>query len=157
MFKYQFGFRKNYSTSLALIDVTELIYNCLENNKLVLRVFIDLQKAFDTVDHGILLRKLYHYGIREQMYQWFESYLFGRLQFTLDNNEESKMSQIKCGLQQGSALGPLLFLLYVNDIGAISPDFYIRLFADDSNLFMSHDNLSSLFEATNSMLGHLND
>jgi len=81
LYNYQFGFRQNYSTILALIDVVDDIYNHSESNEYVLGIYLDLQKAFDTVDHSILLWKLYNYGIRGVVYSWFASYLSNRMQY----------------------------------------------------------------------------
>ena len=98
-------------------------------------IFIDLRKAFDTVNHQILLQKLDHYGIRGSALIWFESYLDNRRQYVYFNGESSDLKSISCGVPQGSVLGALLFLLYINDLPNISSllDFY--LFADDTNLY----------------------
>ena len=157
LYKYQFGFRTGFSTSLALMEVTDMIYDCLDNNLLVLGLFLDLKKAFDTVNHEILLQKLYHYGIRGSLFKWFESYLFNRTQYTCINGTSSTMLQVRCGVPQGSVLGPLLFLVYINDVANISTDFKIRLFADDSNLFIYHKNVFSLYQIANNLLQNLHE
>ena len=117
LYKYQFGFRKNHSTALALIEITDNIIKDLESGKCSAGIFIDFKKAFDTVDHNILLSKLEHYGIRGQTLEWLKSYITNRQQFAYVNGKNSKMEQITCGVPQGSVLGPLLFLIYTNDIG----------------------------------------
>ena len=134
-----------------------MIYDCLDNNLLVLGLFLDLKKAFDTVNHEILLQKLYHYGIRGSLFKWFESYLFNRTQYTCINGTSSTMLQVRCGVPQGSVLGPLLFLVYINDVANISTDFKIRLFADDSNLFIYHKNVFSLYQIANNLLQNLHE
>ena len=142
--KFQFGFRRNHSTSLALVDVIDNILEDLDNHKHVIGTYLDLQKAFDTVNHRILLHKLYNYGIRGIAYEWFCSYLSDRYQFTCVNNSKSDVNMITCGVPQGSVLGPLLFLIYVNDIANAVPNVNVKLFADDTNLFVAGPSLVSV-------------
>ena len=113
---------------------------------------MDLSKAFDTLDHEILLNKLYHYGIRGVPLDWFRSYLSDRSQYTIYNNTKSTMSSVMCGVPQGSILGPLLFLIYVNDISNVSTLLQYILFADDTNIFCSHSNLDNLIQILNAEL-----
>ena len=115
-------------------------------------IFIDLKKAFDTVDHTILLQKLDHYGIRGIINDWFSSYLLGRSQVTEVDTYLSSKSQISCGVSQGSVLGPLLFLIYINDIHNSSDKLSFYLFADDTNLLYADRNLKSLEETVNNEL-----
>ena len=110
-FSLQFGFRNGYSTNHALTILTEMIGRAIDEDKFACGVFIDLQKAFDTVDHGILLSKLNHYGVRGASYQWFKSYLTGRKQYTTISYLKSDLRSINYGVPQGSVLGPILFLL----------------------------------------------
>ena len=112
-------------------------------------VFVDLKKAFDTVDHDILLQKLADYGFRELMNDWFSPYLQERTQVMVIGNRLSNKSLITCGIPQGSVLGPLLFLLYVNDIHCSSKKFKFYLFADDTNIIHSHKNPKSLEKEMN--------
>ena len=151
----QFGFRKNHSTSLALIDLYEKISLALDRNEHAVGVFLDLSKAFDTVDHNILLDKLEHYGIRGVALDWVRSYLSNRLQFVQFNGHSSSPQTICCGVPQGSILGPLFFLLYINDLSNVSTVVELILFADDTNLFMSHKDPVYLATSLNSELNKL--
>jgi hypothetical protein len=136
LYDYQFGFRKKHSTVLALLEVVDNIYKNLDDRNIGCGIYLDLQKAFDTVNHEILLNKLYSYGIRGVVHQWFKSYLTNRVQFTCIVDDVSSYQEITCGVPQGSVLGPLLFLIYVNDIGNTVPNNMVKLFADDTNLFV---------------------
>ena len=110
IFDLQFGFRQQYSTSHALINITENIRKALDDENIGCGVFVELQKAFVTVDHQILLAKLNHYAIHGVSNDWFKSH------YVCINGYESGLAAINCGVLQGSVLGPLLFLLYINDL-----------------------------------------
>ena len=155
LYKYQFGFRKNYSTALALIEVIDNIYSKLDEQHFVLGIYLDLQKAFDTVNHEVLLCKLYNYGIRGVAYDWFKSYLSNRQQYTVEGFASS-LAKITCGVPQGSVLGPLLFLPYVNDIANAVPDHIVKLFADDTNLFIANKDPFLLNIIANEAINNLN-
>ena len=137
LFDYQFGFRHNHSTTLALIDVVDKLYENLDKHNKVIGIYLDLQKAFDTVNHDILLHKLHNYGIRGVALDWFRNYLTGRYQYTTVNGVNSELTAVTCGVPQGSALGSVLFLVYVSDIKNAVPGDQIKLIADDTNLFVS--------------------
>ena len=111
-----FGFRQQYSTSYALINIAENIRKVLDVGHIGRGVFVDLQKAFNTVDHQILSTKLNHYGIRGVSNDWFKSHLSNRNQYVSINGFDSGFAAINCGVPQGSVLGHLLFLLYMNNL-----------------------------------------
>ena len=125
LYAYQFGFRKSYSTELSLFELSDKIAKAIDNNKLVIMLFLDLSKAFDTVDHNILIQKLRHYGIRGIPLQWFRSYLTSRKHAVSIEGCLSKFYPILCGVPQGSILGPLLFLIYINDMPYSSKNFIL--------------------------------
>ena len=134
LYHLQFGFRQKHSTNHTLVDITETIREALDNGKLACGVFIDLQKAFDTVNHDILTSKLHHYGIRGTSNNWFKSYLSERTQFVSIQGFSSDTEKVKHGVPQGSVLGPLLFLLYINDLHKSIAFSKVYHFADDTNL-----------------------
>ena len=148
----QFGFRKHHSTEYALSLLYDKISSAIDNNELTVGIFIDLSKAFDTVNHQILLDKLSYYGIRGVAFNWFASYLSNRHQFVQFNDTSSSQQIIKCGVPQGSILGPLLFLIYINDLCDVSKILDFILFADDTNIFFSHKNVGSLEKTLNEEL-----
>ena len=140
----QYGFRRNRSTTMAIIHLTEKIKRAIENNEFTIGIFLDLSNVFDTVNHKILLQKMESYGIRGMPYKWFQNYLTDREQIVKFNNILSRKEKIKCGVPQGSVLGPLLFLLYINDIFNSSKLTSFIIFADDTNLFYSGKNIEQL-------------
>ena len=152
LFCMQFGFRSGHSTDHALISLTETIKSSLDNKRFGCGIFIDLQKAFDTVNHDSLLQKLEHYGIRGTALKWFQSYLTNRKQFVSINGHSSSQRDMTCGVPQGSVLGPLLFLIYINDLPKSSKLLSFYLFADDTNIYFESDNLSTLAKKVNNEL-----
>ena len=135
----QFGFQKNKSTEHAISSIISNITNALAKKHSSYCIFLDFAKAFDTVNHKILLEKLDFYGVRGTSLALFESYLSNRTQAVEVNGKMSEKGTIKHGVPQGSILGPLLFLLYINDISQSSDILNFFLFADDTTVFYSAD------------------
>ena len=155
IYNLQFRFRQQYSTSHALINITENIRKALDDGNIDCGVFVDLQKAFDTVDHQILLAKLNHYGIRGVSNDWFKSYLSNRNQYVSINGYESGLAALNCGVPQGSVLGPLLFLLYINDLNQAIKFCKVHHFADNTNLLCLSNSMKKLNKLVNADLKHL--
>ena len=150
----QFGFRKNKSTKAALIRFINRIQHAVDDHLKTAAIYIDLKKAFDTVDHEILLNKLLKYGIRGVVIDWIKSYLNDRKQFIETENE---VSLLKCGVPQGSKLGPLLFLIYVNDLPSVLKETSPTLFADDTTIHGTASNYDELARKINSDLSKLSE
>jgi len=145
----QYGFQPGMSTELAILELQDRVVKAIASKKFCLGLFIDLSKAFDTLNHEILLSKLEHIGIRGTALNWFNSYLTNRHQYVSYKTANSDYLEIHCGVPQGSILGPLLFLIYVNDIeNALSKSNAI-LFADDTTLLLTNHDYNSLIEETN--------
>ena len=143
-YNYQFGFRNNHSTNHALIEITEQIRNACDRNLYTCGVYLDLQKAFDTVNHEILLEKLKYYGIKETSYNWFKSYLCERLQYTQIKDSESSLKAVSHGVPQGSVLGPLLFILFFNDMHTSVKHSKVHHYADNTNLLLTSNSLKKI-------------
>ena len=155
LFSLQFGFRRKHSTCHSLISLTNNIASDIDRGHLAAGVFIDLSKAFDTLDHQILFSKLEHYGVRGVALQWIRSYLSNRKQFVQIKDTRSEFYEIKCGVPQGSILGPLLFILYVNDLQRALKQATSSLFADDTSIYYSHSDIKQLEATLNSELQSL--
>ena len=144
----QFGFRPKFSTEYAILDIYEKLTHNLDNSLSSCAIFLDLAKAFDTVSHDILLQKLEVYGIRGNCLKLFESYLKNRYQFVKLDNEKSEVCLVEFGVPQGSVLGPLLFLLYINDLSSAT-NLFVKLFADDTFLCAQNKDAKLLEEEVN--------
>ena len=157
LYENQFGFQSNMSTEYAVNQVLNYIVESLEKNEIGVCIFLDFAKAFDTVNHEILLDKLEHYGIRGVALNWIKNYLNNRMQCTEIGDTQSELELIKCGVPQGSVLGPLLFLIYINDIVNSSKLFKFTLFADDTSLYYSCKNTNNLENVINCELAKISD
>ena len=146
----QFGFQNGHSTDHAVVQLADQIIESFENNKYTLGVFIDLSKAFDSVDHSILLKKLEIYGITERNHGWVKS--VGQI----SEKEKTTLETISCGVPQGSILGPHLFLLYVNNLKNTSNILDPIMFADDTNLLFIHKDIRYLFQTINQEFENIN-
>ena len=155
IFKHQFGFKKNYFTDQAILELTDNLKMKIDSNEAICSIFLDLSKSFDTVNYRILLHQLYRYGIRGVPLQWFKSYLESRTQYAEIENVKSNPLSIQCRVPQGSTLGPLLFLIYINDMPKCLEKANIRTFADDTNLLYSSNSLQDLEKTINEEFNHL--
>ena len=151
----QYGFRAAHSTLHALVNATENLYKSLDKNLHTLGIFIDFSKAFDTINHDILCSKLENYGIHGNMLKLIKNYLSNRTQYVNYGGNNSSQLPILHGIPQGSVLGPLRFILFLNDIVNLSGLAQFVLFADDANIFVSHINRSSLYQLSNTILSEI--
>ena len=148
----RYKFRKKRSTHFAILEVVSKISKAVDNSEYTMGAFLELSKAFDTLDHNILLYKLEHYGFRGIALDWFRNYLSGRKQIVQFKSTSSDYLTIKCGAPQGSVLGPLLFLIYDNDIYKSSEILSFIFFGEDTNLFLSNQDLKTLNNTMNHKL-----
>ena len=152
----QSGFRSLHSTLTALIEATNCWSVNIDNGLVNGVIFIDLKKAFDTIVHSVLIRKLHKYGVDRSSLKWFESYLCDRSQKCSVNGHLSNIAPVSCGVPQGSNLGHLLFLVYINDLPNYLSLASPRMFADDTNITFAASTMADLENVINSELRNLN-
>lgn len=152
----QSGFRPNDSTVNQLLSISSDFYRAINQGKEIRVVFFDISKAFDKVWHKGLLYKLSNLGIRGNLLKWFHSYLHNRKQCVVINGTKSYLKNVQAGVLQGSILGPLLFLIYINDL-VVNIDCNIKLFADDTSIYITVENPFSSAALLNSDLQKIND
>ena len=146
LYEDQYGFRPGRSCEHALLTAQNCLLNSLSNKQISVLLLLDYSKAFDMVDHAILIRKLEHYGIRGRALSWMKSYLENRTQYVTIDGKNSSSKQLTYGVPQGSILGPLLFIIYINDLPEISRIARFILYADDANIILSGTNIDDINE-----------
>ena len=152
IFSKQFGFRSNFSANHAIISLTEKIKSLMDQDYVVCGIFLDLEKAFDTVNHNILCDKLNFYGLRGNINNLIKSYLTNRKQYVSINGKDSEVRDITCGVPQGSSLGPLLFLIYINDFRFCLDQTESGHFADDTYLLYASKKMKTIEVVINTEL-----
>lgn len=140
---------------MALMELMEELSSAIDEKKFAEGVFINLKKAFDTIDHNIMLEKMESFGVRGVGLKWLKSYIRNRSQYVQVGDAMSKPADITCGVPQGSIVGPKLFIMYINDICKVSNILKYVIFADDTNIFCSNDCLQRLMEKVTVELGKL--
>jgi len=145
----QFGFRKNNNTADAILEFLDCVYNSLSNKEALIATFLDFSKAFDTICHDVLLDKLDYMGVRGHVHSWFRSYLYGRSQYVSIGKDISTRTAVQRGVPQGSVLGPILFILYVNDMRNCCNSISLLHFADDTTGFLSSKSVPGLVREMN--------
>ena len=157
LYQKQFGFQNAHSTEHAILQLVNQITETFSQGKYTLGIFLDVSKAFDTVNHNILREKLKAYGIQSENLKWFRSYLSNKKQLILYDDFKTEVKIFKCGVPQGSILEPLLFLIFVNDLSNLTKVLDLVLFTNDTNLFCSDNNIRTVFETANQELSQIND
>ena len=159
MYKYQYGFRKYHSTEYAALHLLDYLNSEVDARRIPLNVYLDLSKAFDFLSHSILLDKLKHYGVEGVAHDLLKNYLENRKQFVQLNDHSSELKCVLNGVPQGSILGPLLFLIYINDIPNSSNVFNFLLYADDTTLFCNLEDIDSDYKefTLNQELQHVHE
>ena len=153
----QFGFRPKHSTIDAITKFVSNVLEAVDNRKVCVSVYLDLSKAFDTINHSILLRKLEHYGVRGKAHEWFKSCLAQRKQYVYYKKHKSESKAVSVGIPQGSVLGPLLFIIYCNDMPKLLKYCSSVIFADDTTIYHAGTNQTEVYRKMNSDLETLSD
>ena len=148
-YKYQFGFRANHSTNHALTEITEQIRNACDKGLYTCGVYLDLQKVFGTVNQNILLAKLKHDGIKCTSFDWFKSFICDRVQYTSIDLQESSTKIVSHGVPQGSVLGPLLFIIFINALNKSVKNSNVHHYADDTNLLLTGKSFKKINKQVN--------
>ncbi len=148
----QSGFRPGFSTSSALINITEDWLKSIDNGNYIGLVMIDLRKAFDTVNHDLLIEKLPKYGLDDHVVKWLKDYLNDRFHITSVNGSRSNEQKSVCGIPQGSILGPLLFILYINDLPNYVSNVNVSMYADDTAIYYSSNDVNDIVDKMNNDL-----
>ena len=157
LFEGQYGFRPKRSCEQALLNAQNVLLDSLNRKQVSLLLLIDFSKAFDMVDHNILLDKLFHYGIRGNVHSWFESYLKNRTQYVCTNGRDSNPMPLEYGVPQGSILGPLLFIIYINDLPNISNFAHFILYADDANKIVTGSTVQEVKDKISALIDRLTE
>ena len=155
LFDMQYGFRPGRSCEHALLNAQNRLLESLNNRQISVLLLCDFSKAFDMVDHAVLLKKLYHYGIRGTALNWLTSYLSDRKQYVSVKNSDSSTGHIKYGVPQGSILGPLLFIIYINDIPEIACFAKFILYADDANIIIAANTVEEIYDQLLNLITNL--
>ena len=153
----QSGFRPGFSTSSALLNITEDWLKSIDNGEYIGLVMLDLKKAFDTVNHAILMEKLPKYGLNVHVVNWFQSYLSDRSHITSVNGSRSNEHKSICGIPQGSILGPLMFILYINDLPKCVANVKVSMYADDTALYYSSKDVNDIVNKINNDLENVDN
>ena len=148
-YPFQFGFKDNHSITHALIEMTEQIKEACDRSLYACGVYLNLKKGFDTVNYKILLSKLNHYGIRGIANDWFKSFFVNRTQYTNINVSNSNPEKVMYGVPHGSVLGPLLFIIFINDLNVSIKSSKVHHFADDTNLLLKNKSLKQINKLIN--------
>ena len=150
----QFGFRRSHSSYMFFLVMINELSQALGTGEHVVGIFLDFYKAFDNINHSILLKKLHHYNIKWNALEWFESNLSGRQQYVSYNGFSSSTKYIKCGVPPGSILGPLLYMVYIKDLQRVCISSTPILFAEDTYLFYKKPDQSILEDQINNEQKH---
>ena len=154
-YQSQYGFRPQHSTNHAVHEFVDDTIDSFDDKKHTIGIFLDLSKAFDTIDHNILISKPEWYGVRGMALDWFRSFLDNRQQYVQYNNCKSSISTIPCGVPQGSVLGPLVFIIYTSDLPNSLTSCKTIRFADDTTLYLSSTDIQYLYTTANKDLESL--